>query len=152
MCGSKLALENKVLTNYYYCVCKYLPCCKNLATIGAGVAVILNAFVNYFDVSVQMSFFTENFIALRAGCWLVNLNVEVNLLDVTVESTFLAEYVGAVRADDSVNIVEPPHVRGQVSTLLGGQQFSPVLQKTTGCPTYHVPLGFLHFSCLKMHP
>ena len=104
---------------------KYLPCCKNLATIGAGVAVIFNAFVNYFDVSVQMSFFTENLIALWAGCWLVNLNVEVNLFDVTVQSTFLAEYVSAVRADDSVNIVETPHVRGEVSTLLERQKFIP---------------------------
>lgn len=40
------------------------------------------------------------------------------LLDVPVESAFLAEDVGTVRTDNSLHIVMPPHVRGQISCLL----------------------------------
>ena len=42
----------------------------------------------------------------------------VYLLDVSVESALLAEDVSTVRADDSLHIVLPPHVRGQICRLL----------------------------------
>ena len=40
-----------------------------------------------------------------------------DLFNMPVESAFLAEDVGAVGTDDAFQVVEPPHVRGQVGNL-----------------------------------
>ena len=56
------------------------------------------------------------------------LDVEMNLLNVPVESALLAEDVGAVRTDDALHVVEPPHVGGQIGHLLLTLRAGQVLQ------------------------
>jgi len=91
---------------------------EDLPAVLAGVAVVLDALVDDLDVPVQVTFFAEYFVALRARGRLVNLDVEMNLFNVPVKSALFAEHVGAVRADDTNNLVLFSHVSWQVITLL----------------------------------
>ena len=47
------------------------------------------------------------------------------------------------------------HISEIITALVAGAILYKINQYSssyTGCPAYHVPLGFLHFSGLKLHP
>ena len=57
----------------------YLPGSKHFATVGARVAEVFNALVDYLDVTIKVAFLAEYLIALRTSGWLVDLDVQMHL-------------------------------------------------------------------------